>query len=35
VTHDMNIAQRAPRAIQMKDGRVVSDRESTLDRGMI
>jgi ABC-type lipoprotein export system ATPase subunit len=28
VTHDMNIAQRASRTIQMKDGRIVSDRES-------
>ncbi len=26
VTHDMSIAQRASRTIQMKDGRVVSDR---------
>jgi putative ABC transport system ATP-binding protein len=30
VTHDLSIAQRAPRTIQMKDGRIVSDRESTL-----
>jgi ABC-type lipoprotein export system ATPase subunit len=29
VTHDMNIAQQASRTIQMKDGRIVSDREST------
>ena len=29
VTHDMNIARRASRTIQMKDGRIVSDREST------
>ena len=29
VTHDMSIAQRASRTIQMKDGRIVSDREST------
>jgi ABC-type lipoprotein export system ATPase subunit len=29
VTHDMSIAQRASRTIQMKDGHVVSDREST------
>src|SRR5208282_2958810 len=28
VTHDMSIAQRASRTIQMKDGRIVSDRES-------
>jgi ABC-type lipoprotein export system ATPase subunit len=35
VTHDMNIAQRAPRTIQMKDGRVVSDGESILDSSMI
>jgi ABC-type lipoprotein export system ATPase subunit len=30
VTHDMNIAQQATRTIQMKDGRIVSDRESTI-----
>jgi ABC-type lipoprotein export system ATPase subunit len=30
VTHDMSIAQRASRTIQMKDGRIVSDRESTV-----
>ena len=29
VTHDMSIARRASRMIQMKDGRIVSDREST------
>ena len=29
VTHDMSIARRASRTIQMKDGRIVSDREST------
>jgi ABC-type lipoprotein export system ATPase subunit len=29
VTHDMSIAARASRTIQMKDGRIVSDREST------
>jgi putative ABC transport system ATP-binding protein len=29
VTHDMSIAQRASRTIEMKDGRIVSDREST------
>ncbi len=28
VTHDMSIARRASRTIQMKDGRIVSDRES-------
>jgi macrolide transport system ATP-binding/permease protein len=30
VTHDMRIAQRASRIIQMKDGRIVSDRGSTI-----
>jgi ABC-type lipoprotein export system ATPase subunit len=30
VTHDMSIARRASRTIQMKDGRIVSDRESTV-----
>jgi ABC-type lipoprotein export system ATPase subunit len=30
VTHDMSIAQRASRTIQMKDGRIVSDRESNI-----
>jgi ABC-type lipoprotein export system ATPase subunit len=30
VTHDMGIAARASRTIQMKDGRIVSDRESTI-----
>ena len=30
VTHDRSIAQRASRTIQMQDGRVVSDRESTI-----
>jgi ABC-type lipoprotein export system ATPase subunit len=30
VTHDMSIAQQASRTIQMKDGRIVSDRESTI-----
>jgi predicted ABC-type transport system involved in lysophospholipase L1 biosynthesis ATPase subunit len=34
VTHDMSIAQRASRTIQMKDGRVVSDRESTIGRSI-
>ena len=29
VTHDMSIARRASRTIQMKDGRIVSDSEST------
>jgi ABC-type lipoprotein export system ATPase subunit len=33
VTHDMSIAQRASRTIQMKDGRIVSDRESTIVAG--
>ena len=35
VTHDMSIAKQASRTIQMKDGRVVSDRESTLPRRII
>jgi ABC-type lipoprotein export system ATPase subunit len=30
VTHDMSIAQRASRTIQMKDGRIVSDCGSTI-----
>jgi putative ABC transport system ATP-binding protein len=30
VTHDMNIAQRGSRTIQMKDGRIVSDRALTI-----
>jgi ABC-type lipoprotein export system ATPase subunit len=30
VTHDMGIAARASRTIRMKDGRIVSDRESTI-----
>ena len=30
VTHDMNIARQAARTILMKDGRIVSDRESIL-----
>ena len=34
VTHDMNIAQRASRTIQMKDGRIVSDDKSTLAGSM-
>jgi putative ABC transport system ATP-binding protein len=29
VTHDMSIAQRGSRTIQMKDGRIVSDRALT------
>jgi ABC-type lipoprotein export system ATPase subunit len=28
VTHDLNIARQASRTIQMKDGRIMSDRES-------
>jgi ABC-type lipoprotein export system ATPase subunit len=32
VTHDMNIARQAARTMHMKDGRVVSDRESTFAR---
>jgi len=35
VTHDMSVAQRASRIIQMKDGRIVSDRESTVAGSMI
>jgi ABC-type lipoprotein export system ATPase subunit len=30
VTHDISIAERASRTIQMKDGRIVSDRKSTI-----
>ena len=30
VTHDMSVAQQASRIIQMKDGRIVSDRAATL-----
>ena len=30
VTHDMSIARRAPRTIQMKDGRIVSDQEAII-----
>src|SRR6202163_1522555 len=30
VTHDLGIAQRASRTIQMKDGRIVADRVSTI-----
>jgi ABC-type lipoprotein export system ATPase subunit len=30
VTHDMSIAERASRTIQMKDGRIVLDRETTV-----
>jgi ABC-type lipoprotein export system ATPase subunit len=32
VTHDMGIAQRASRIIQMKDGRIVADRNSGASR---
>jgi ABC-type lipoprotein export system ATPase subunit len=35
VTHDMSIAARASRTIQMKDGRVVSDRETTTMEGTL
>jgi ABC-type lipoprotein export system ATPase subunit len=35
VTHDMSIAQRASRIVQMKDGRVVSNRESSIGRSII
>jgi ABC-type lipoprotein export system ATPase subunit len=35
VTHDMSIAQMAPRTIEMKDGRIVSDRESSLAEATI
>jgi predicted ABC-type transport system involved in lysophospholipase L1 biosynthesis ATPase subunit len=30
VTHDMSIAEGASRTIYMKDGRIVSDRKSTV-----
>jgi putative ABC transport system ATP-binding protein len=30
VTHDMSIAEQAPRVVEMKDGRVVSDSEITV-----
>jgi ABC-type lipoprotein export system ATPase subunit len=30
VTHDMSVAQQASRIIQMKDGRIASDREATI-----
>jgi predicted ABC-type transport system involved in lysophospholipase L1 biosynthesis ATPase subunit len=30
VTHDMSIARRAPRTIQMKDGCIVSDQEAII-----
>ena len=30
VTHDPNIAQRASRTIEMKDGRIIADRVSTI-----
>jgi ABC-type lipoprotein export system ATPase subunit len=35
VTHDMNVAERATRIIQMKDGRLVSDREGGQLRSII
>jgi ABC-type lipoprotein export system ATPase subunit len=35
VTHDMEIAARASRTIQMKDGRIVSDSQSTSSGSMI
>jgi ABC-type lipoprotein export system ATPase subunit len=34
VTHDISIAQRAARIIQMKDGRIVSDRRATITGAM-
>ena len=34
VTHDLSIAQRASRTIQMKDGRIVSDRPINQRRSM-
>jgi putative ABC transport system ATP-binding protein len=33
VTHDMSVAQQASRIIQMKDGRIASDREATIIGG--
>ena len=33
VTHDMSVAQQASRIIQMKDGRIMSDRAATLKKG--
>jgi putative ABC transport system ATP-binding protein len=33
VTHDMSVAQQASRIIQMKDGRIASDREATIKGG--
>jgi ABC-type lipoprotein export system ATPase subunit len=35
VTHDLSIAKRASRTIQMKDGRIVADRQSTIAGSMI
>jgi putative ABC transport system ATP-binding protein len=34
VTHDINVAQQASRIIQMKDGRIASDREATIKGGI-
>jgi len=34
VTHDMSIAEQAPRIVEMKDGRVVSDCEVTVTGSM-
>jgi ABC-type lipoprotein export system ATPase subunit len=34
VTHDMNVAQQASRIIEMKDGRITSDREATIKGGI-
>jgi ABC-type lipoprotein export system ATPase subunit len=35
VTHDMSVAQQASRIIQMKDGRIASDRAATIKEGSI
>ena len=35
VTHDISIAERAARTVEMKDGRVVSDREAIAGRSLI
>jgi ABC-type lipoprotein export system ATPase subunit len=35
VTHDMGVAQQASRIIQMKDGRIASDRAATIKEGSI
>ena len=35
VTHDMSVARQASRIIQMKDGRIVSDRAATIKEGNI